>query len=405
MSDKQTINSKLKKNNKEKIGSNGGSFPQHINQSKNEKLNNKNMNLKSKTPIKTDKAKDSNKINNNKNIIIPPNSNNYNINNNISININISMSNNDSLNKRHKSISGTQNKSVAKKKPISIKKEELKNPQNLIMKSSIIKSNNNNYYNSTTKTKKNKSIHESLHSANYSSKDNRINKTNKQNFNLTTTGFYPKKKEKNKNVSLDNIKITESMNKNENKKDFTIAIATVHKNNKKIIDKNIRLKKKTEKKRNNFSPAVNREILNIKQNEILNYSQENRKLPNQKDDNFKTIKEKNNFKDLANSPVRKRKVVKNRAKSISSNSNEFNLNLIDDNANTKNKNHVYENEKKQIINYKNKPLVSNKINNELKNKNNNANNSNNTNNNKSEIKIKEGNKTKYNFNSPIENNN
>ena len=176
MSDKQSINikSKLKKNNKEKIVSKKERLQPLSNQSKNEKLIQKNMNLKSITPIKTDKTKNSN-INNNKTIVIPPNNANYNINNNISININISVSNNDNLNKRHQSISGTQNKSVEKKKPISIKKDELKSGQNLIMKTSTVKSNNNE------KAKKSKSIHESLHSANYASKDNRINKTNKQN--------------------------------------------------------------------------------------------------------------------------------------------------------------------------------------------------------------------------------
>ena len=179
MSDKQSINikSKLKKNNKEKIVSK--KEKQLLsNQSKNEKLIQKNMNLKSITPIKTDKTKNSNNINNNKTIVIPPNSANYNINNNISININISVSNNDNLNKRHQSISGTQNKSVEKKKPISIKKDELKSGQNLIMKTSTVKSNNNE------KAKKSKSSHESLHSANYASKDNRINKTKTRNVNL-----------------------------------------------------------------------------------------------------------------------------------------------------------------------------------------------------------------------------
>ena len=383
MSEKLNINSnsKLIKNTKAKKIINKPFAPLHIHQEKNEKMKQKNMILKSKTPIKDDKSKNgNNNININKSSIMRSTNSNYNINNNISININISMQNNDNNNKSHKSISGIQNKSVSKKNPISIKKDELKNAPSLIIKNTINKNNN------IKQTKKIESLHDGSQSSNNVLK-NKNNKQNQKHFSITASGFYPSKKEKNKNISLDNLKIQDNLN--ESKKDYTIS-TIVHKNNnnKKIINKNIRLQKKSGHKRNNFSPGVNRELLNIKQNEILNRPKDNKKSYNQKDDN-KIMNE--NHKNISTSPLVKNKKtsVKNRAKSISNVSNE--LDIINNSVNIRNKIHLNENEKKQILNYKAKPKVNNihHTNNDNKNLIN-----------RSEVNLKQGNKNKYALNSP-----
>ena len=237
---------------------------------KNAKEKQKNENLKSKTPVKDENTKISPKINaNNNSTIIRQTNTHYNINNNISINININMANNE--NKRHKSISSIQNKNGLKKNPISIKKNEIKDDISIIIK------NKNNI----KQTNKHAPIHNRIQSANITdSKQIKKSKpnVNKNNFSLTTTGFKPKKKEVNKNISIDNLKITENLNNNpEAKKDLTISITTAHTNNKKFFEKNLKLKKKIGK-RDTFSPGVNREALNEKQNEILNYSAANRKI-------------------------------------------------------------------------------------------------------------------------------
>ena len=74
------------------------------------------------------------------------------------------------------------------------------------------------------------------------------------------------------------MKIADKTNNNELNKDYSMTINVGHTNSKKILDKNIRLQKKVGKKRNTFSPDVDRELLNQKQSEVLNYSVEARKI-------------------------------------------------------------------------------------------------------------------------------
>ena len=65
---------------------------------------------------------------------------------------------------------------------------------------------------------------------------------------------------------MDNLKITENLSNNDSKKDYTISITTVHKNNNnnKLIDKNIRLQKKLGNKKGTFSPRGKQRIINHK---------------------------------------------------------------------------------------------------------------------------------------------
>ena len=112
MSDKTNFNSNNKlKRTKEKNYIKKSTFS-HINSDKNAKTKQKNINLKSKTPIKGEVQKNSNKENMNKTTAIIPPNNNYDINNNISINININMNNTEDNTKSHQSISGIQNKNM-----------------------------------------------------------------------------------------------------------------------------------------------------------------------------------------------------------------------------------------------------------------------------------------------------
>ena len=298
-------NSNLKRNTKEKMAINKPFVPSCVHHEKNTQ---KNIIMKSKTPTKAEKQKFSNNININKSTIIAPFNNNYNINNSITISINISMQKNQGNNKTHKSINEIQKKSNSKKNPINIKKDNLKNVN-------------------VKQTKRTDLMNKDIQSSN-NALDVKKNKPNKNSFSLTVTGFYPKKREKNKNISLDNLKISENIN--QAKKDNTIS-TTVHKNNnKKIMDKNIILQKKRGNKKNNFSPEINRELLNIKQNEILNNLKDNKTVNNQKEENNKAKNENNNFKNISISPsVKNRKIsIKNRSKSISNTPNEINIFII-----------------------------------------------------------------------------
>ena len=237
-------NSNLKRNTKEKMAINKPFVPSCVHHEKNTQ---KNIIMKSKTPTKAEKQKFSNNIN---------------INNSITISINISMQKNQGNNKTHKSINEIQKKSNSKKNPINIKKDNLKNVNIKQTKRTDLMSKDIQSSNNALNVKK--------------------NKPNKNSFSLTVTGFYPKKREKNKNISLDNLKISEKIK--EDKKDYTIS-TTVHKNkNQKIMDKNIILQKKEGSKRNNFSPEINSELLNIKKNEILNIPKHNIALNNQKEE-------------------------------------------------------------------------------------------------------------------------
>jgi hypothetical protein len=91
----------------------------------------------------------------------------------------------------------------------------------------------------------------------------------KKFFNLTTTGYNPKKEEsvnnnkttiEPKNISLENM--TNNIN-NEVKKDNSISITADQLNDKKLFkNKSNQAKKRLKnihKKRNNFSPSINRE--------------------------------------------------------------------------------------------------------------------------------------------------
>jgi hypothetical protein len=79
MSEKSNIksNSNLKRNTKDKMVINKPFVPSCVHHEKN---NQKNINLKSKTPTKAEKPKYNNNININKSTIIPSFNNNYNIN-------------------------------------------------------------------------------------------------------------------------------------------------------------------------------------------------------------------------------------------------------------------------------------------------------------------------------------
>ena len=337
MSDKNGVksNSKMKNNPKEKNDLNKFSTFAHNHPNKISRPKSKNFNLKSQTPIKNDKF-NNNKMNINNSTVIPSNNNHYNINNNISININIDMTNNDSTNKLHKSINGIKNKSVSKKNPISIKKEDLRNNNSLILrdpkhsKINSIKQPNKKSFHSRIK-----SSHSGLKDLKYNINKNKII-NHKHNFSLTATGFNPKKMENNKstieqkNISVDDLIVENKNNSIEPKKDFTISSNYSH-----INSKPLKLTKKTGKKRNTFSPVINRELLNNKQNAILNYSSERRKINIQKDiiindiNKNKNLKSKNNLKDMSTSPFVKNKNIsmKNKTNLNKSSNGNNNMNI------------------------------------------------------------------------------
>ena len=278
------------------------------------------------------------KININNSTVFAPHNNNYNINNNISININIDMTNNKS-----KKLTKVKNKSQVKCRPIRLKKEEFKNTNSLIFKTLKNYTNKNNV--------KKSPVHNRMKSANMGSKDfkynvnksnNKMSKNNNtntaKNFNLTTNGINKKKEENNnanktslgpKNISIEKIIIDDK--NNETKKEFTISLTNENlKHDKKLFKKKAGQNKKPQKnaikKRSNFSPTINRELLNQKQNIILNYS-----INNKKNSNI-SLKKKNG-----------------------TNPKDHSINI----ANLISKNQIINNNKKQIMNYKAKSPINN----------------------------------------------
>ena len=288
-------------------------------------------NLSSYTPNKIQKPKENilnqNKINPNNTTLLPHNNNHYNINNNISININIEMPKN-----RNKSMNIIKAKNQPTKKPISIKKDQLKNNNSLIF-------NTLKNYNNKNNSKKGP-FHIRIKSANIGLKDFKYDNNNKNinaklsnnsvvdvnhknNFSSTMNDFNKKPDISNnktsieqKNVSEDNIQIENKNINNITKKNNSISIATGHVMNPKIIsnkshNNKFKYKKNMEKKRGNFSPSINRELLNKKQNAIFNYSTENRKTNSISNNNKtvvseinnKTLKVKNNFGYMGSSQM------------------------------------------------------------------------------------------------------
>ena len=288
-------------------------------------------NLSSYTPNKIQKPKENilnqNKINPNNTTLLPHNNNHYNINNNISININIEMPKN-----RNKSMNIIKAKNHPTKKPISIKKDQLKNNNSLIF-------NTLKNYNNKNNSKKGP-FHIRIKSANIGLKDFKYDNNNKNinaklsnnsvvdvnhknNFSSTMNDFNKKPDISNnktsieqKNVSEDNIQIENKNINNVTKKNNSISIATGHVMNPKIIsnkshNNKFKYKKNMEKKRGNFSPSINRELLNKKQNAIFNYSTENRKTNSISNNNKtvvseinnKTLKVKNNFGYMGSSQM------------------------------------------------------------------------------------------------------
>ena len=340
-------------------------------------------NLNSLTPNKQPKAKDdisyNNKINNNNSNVMNSNNNNYNINNNISININIDMTNN-----RQRQLGATKNKSHMKNQPIRIKKDEYKNSNSLIF---------NTLKNYTNKNNSKKSpFHIRIKSANMGSKDfkfnnnkanNNLNMKNnntinpKKNFNLTTTQFNPKKESNNinkttieaKNVSLENISRYDANNNNINndaKKSLEISIQAGRLNNDKNLfkyksNKPYKTTKNPTKKRNNFSPSINRELLNRKQNTILNYSIGNNKK--NINANNKTIINENNKNNTLQPKInsfspfaRNKKITYKNKNNLNFKENTINI------ANLLRKNQNLNNSKTHILNYIAKsPLNNNKF--------------------------------------------
>ena len=271
-------------------------------------------NLSSYTPNKIQKPKENiinpNKINPNNTTLLPHNHNHYNINNNISININIEMPK-----ERNKSINIIKTKNQPSKKPISIKKDQLKNNNSLIF-------NTLKNYNNKNNSKKGP-FHIRIKSANFGLKDFKYNNSNKNinsklsnnsvvdvnhknDFSSTMNNFNKKPDISNnktsieqKNVSVDNSQIENKTINNGINKNNSISISTGHVMNPKIIsnkshNNKFKYNKNAERKRGNFSPSVNRELLNKKQNAIFNYSTENRKNNNINNNNKTVVSELNN---------------------------------------------------------------------------------------------------------------
>jgi len=340
-------------------------------------------NLSSYTPNKIQKPKENifnpNKINPNNTTLLPHNNNHYNINNNISININIEMPKN-----RNKSMHIIKAKNQPSKKPISIKKDPLKNNNSLIF-------NTLKNYNNKNNSKKGP-FHIRIKSANIGLKDFKYNPSNKNvnnklsnnsvvdvnhknNFSSTMNDFNKKPDISNnktsieqKNVSEDNIQIENKNIKNERKKSNSISIATGHVMNPKIISNKSHnnkfvYKKNMERKRGNFSPSVNRELLNKKQNAIFNYSTENRKTNKISNNNKtvvseinnKTLKLKSNFGYVGSSQMSLNNQISLKKKIIP-NSKENNSKI----------NNLNNNRKQNLNNNKTKSPIS-KSSNELRN--------------------------------------
>jgi len=330
MSDKIGLksNSISKKPPKEKIGTN--KISKNAQNHQNYFSNPKSKNLKSQTPLTTEKSNKNAKAHKH-NSIAPQNNNNFNINNNISININIDMTNNDSMSKRTRSKNGIKNRSVGKKNPISLKKDDLKN------NSLILRDSKNMKINNLKQPKKKESFNVRIQSANIGIKDFKFKSkkkpnNNKNNFSLTATGFNPKKSENNKSVvEQKDISVEELLVETKN---TTIPINIMHTNIKG------KLVKKVGKKRNTFSPTINRELLNKKQNAILNYSVESRKINNKKESMINDIKKNKSIrsKNNLNSSIEKNKNISIKNKSNSSNSNGSSIANSNNNLSLNNQN-------------------------------------------------------------------
>ena len=324
------LDSKLKNNSK--INKDTNKQSASSNNQPNAKV--KQRNIKPKTPIKDEKGKNNNKQNLNNNTIAQSNNNNNHIINNLSINININITNNE-INKSKTIVGGTKNRSANKKKPIGLKKDELKKNENSIIKKNTINNKNNN---NSKEQRKNNSFHQRIRSGGFKNmknhnikSNNKINNNNKQNFNLTTTGFHPKKLENtkgennNKNASVDEIKMPIKNNKEVDKNSVTINVGKINIKDEKKQEKNVKFHKKGKNKRNTVSPGIDRGLLNQKQIELLNHSVETRKVKN--DNNIETNKtiSTNNFHDINSSPlVKKKRIIKNSSKSITNNTNNIN---------------------------------------------------------------------------------
>jgi serine/threonine protein phosphatase PrpC len=316
-------------------------------------------NLSSYTPNKVQKPKENilnqNKINPNNTTLVPHNNNHYNINNNISININIEMPKN-----RNKSTNINKKKNQPAKKSISIKKDQLKNNNSLIFNMLKNYSNKNN--------SKKGPFHIRIKSANigltdfkYNNNSKNINSkvsnnsvvdaNQKNNFSSTMNDFNKKSEIstktsiEQKNVSADNIPIENKNINNVAKKNQNLSITTGHLVNPKIIsnkshNNNFKYKKNVEKKRGNFSPSIDRELLNKKQNAIFNYSTENRKKNNINNNNKtvvseinnKTLKLKNNFGYMGSSQISLNNQISLKKKVIpNSKENNTNINSLNNN--------------------------------------------------------------------------
>jgi len=334
-------------------------------------------NLSSYTPNKFQKPKENiiipNKINPNNTTVIPHNNNHYNINNNISININIEMPKN-----RNKSMNIIKTKNQPTKKPISIKKDQIKNNNSLIF-------NTLKNYNNKNNSKKGP-FHIRIKSANIGLKDFKYNNSSKNvnaklsnnsvvdinhknNFSSTMNDFNKKPDISNnkasieqKNASADNIQIENKNINNAVKKNNSISITTGHVMITKIIsnkwhNNKFKYKKNGDKKRGNFSPSINRELLNKKQNAIFNYSTENRKNNNINNNNKtvvseinnKTLKIKSNFGYMGSSQMSLNNQISLKKK-ILPNTKENNTNI----------NSLNNNRKQNINNNKTKsPIIKN----------------------------------------------
>ena len=347
-------------------------------------------NLSSYTPNKFQKPKENianqNKINTNNTTVLPHNNNHYNINNNISININIEMPKD-----RNKSMNIIKTKNQPSKKPISIKKDQLKNTNSLIF-------NTLKNYNNKNNSKKGP-FHIRIKSANIGLKDFKYNNSSKninpklsnnsvvdvnhKNDFSTTMNEFNKKPDVNnnktsiepKNVSMDNIKIENKTINDGSNKNNSISITTGHATNPKIIsnksyNNKFKYRKNMDRKRGNFSPSVNRELLNKKQNAIFNYSTENRKTNNINNNNKtvvseinnKTLKLKNNFGYVGSSQMSlnnqislKKKIIPN-SKENNSKINNLNNNRKQNlkNNNTKSPISKSSNELRNIVKNNNK---------------------------------------------------
>ena len=346
-------------------------------------------NLSSYTPNRFQKPKENfinpNKINPNNTSLLPHNNNHYNINNNISININIEIPKD-----RNKSINLIKTRNQPSKNPISIQKYQLKNNNSLIF-------NTLKNYNNKNNSKKGP-FHIRIKSANIGLKDFKYNNNNKNinsklsnnsivdvihknDFSSTMNNFNKKPDINNnktsieqKDVSVDNLKIENKTINNRANESHSISIPTGHVMNPKIIsnkshNNKFKYKKRVVRKRN-FSPSVDRELLNKKQNAIFNYTTENKKSNNINNDNKtvereisnKTLKIKNNFGYVGssqmsfNNQISLKKIINPNSKENNSKINKPNNNRKQNLSNNKTKSPISKssNELRNIVKNMNK---------------------------------------------------